>query len=311
MWKFSCPICSFFSARTAATRWYQNLIFCCCFGCTYLLFMITVPLEHHIRIPPFIINSHTFLGYAAISERILHVAAKHNTAPLDSRTKDRTEHRGMFDATLLNHVVAWSKSLQLTSVASCYTEYRSGYLIARPRIHPRYNLPPRTCIFNQRPVTDLWSSLHFTSLHFAALFPNVPSRCVPRPISHTQTLDFQLGDSTLGVDGIKQYTIRISSMEQVEAESVASNTLVSKLILELSLTWGLDSKHIVPVYSMKAYGGVEVHLHSLITLSLDWLSAHSGRFTSDAVWWTVESFGCLGEGAILCPLRDSKHDPRL
>ena len=96
--------------------------------------------------------------------------------------------------------------------------------------------PPGT-IFHPGPVfsiSDLSRICDPPSLHFAALFPNVPSRCVPKPISHTQTLDFQLGDSTQGVEGIKQYTI--SSKEQVEAESVGSNTLVSKPIIELSLT---------------------------------------------------------------------------
>lgn len=113
-------------------------------------------------------------------------------------------------------------------------EYRSGYLIVRPRIHP--------------PVQSSTPDLYFQSatchgsvilLHFTALFPSVPSRCVPKPISHTQTLDFQLGHSTLGVEGIKQYTI--SSMEQVEVERVGPKTLVSKPLLELSWTSRLDS----------------------------------------------------------------------
>lgn len=140
----------------------------------------------------------------------------------------------MFNAPYLGYAVTCSNGFQLTSVASCYTEYQSGYLIVRPRIHP--------------PVQSAAPDLYFQSatchgsvilLPFTALFPNVPSRCVPKPISHAQTLDFQLGDSTLGVEGIKQHTV--SSMEQVEAEMVESKTLVSKPLLELSWTAGLDS----------------------------------------------------------------------
>jgi hypothetical protein len=133
----------------------------------------------------------------------------------------------MFDATQLSCLVTWSNGFQRTSVASCYIECQSGYLIVRPRIHPPVQSSPPDLYFQSATCHGSVILVPFT-----ALFPNVPSRRVPKPISHTQTLDFQLGDSTQGVEGIRQYTI--SSMEQVEAERVGSETLVSKPIAELS-----------------------------------------------------------------------------
>lgn len=64
-----------------------------------------------------------------------------------------------------NHVVvAWSKSLQLTSVASCYTEYRSGYLIVRPRIHPPVQSSTPDLYFQSATCHGSVILLHFTSL---------------------------------------------------------------------------------------------------------------------------------------------------
>ena len=176
MWKLSCRIFSLLQPDDIKTKFLLS------FGCTYLLFIIyVVLLEHHIRIPPFFINSHTFLGFPSISEHIVHVAAKHYTAPLDSRTKHRTKHRGIFDATLLNHVVAWSKSLQLTSVASCYAEYRSGYLIVRPRIHPPVQSSTPDLYFQSATCHGSVILLHFTSQPF---FPMFLLDASPNP-SHT------------------------------------------------------------------------------------------------------------------------------
>ena len=125
--------------------------------------------------------SEHILHVAAISEHILHVAANHNTAPLPCRTKHRTEHTGMFDATLLNHVVAWSKSLQLTSVASCCTEYRSGYLIVSPRIHPPVQSSTPDLYFQSATCHGSVILLHFTSQPF---FPMFLLGASPNP-SHT------------------------------------------------------------------------------------------------------------------------------
>jgi hypothetical protein len=120
--------------------------------------------EHHSTVPPFIINN--LLQYLSTYVALL----PNTTAPLDCHTKHWTEHRGMFDATFFNHVVAWSKSLQLTNVASCYTKYRSGYLIVRPRIHPPVQSSTPDLYFQSATCHGSVILLHFTSQLFFPVF---------------------------------------------------------------------------------------------------------------------------------------------
>jgi hypothetical protein len=78
-------------------------------------------------------------------------------------------------------------------------KYQSGYLIVRPRTHPGTIFP---LVLYFQSATCHGSVI---LIPFNVLFPSVPSRCVPGPVSHTQTLGFQLGAATLDVKGIKQY----------------------------------------------------------------------------------------------------------
>jgi hypothetical protein len=97
----------------------------------------------------------------------------------------------------------FSPVLSVHYVSSCCAEYQSSFIIVRPRIHTRYNLPPRPCIFNQRPVTDLWAS--------PPAPPFFPMFLPVSPRTHLTHSDpgFQLGDTTLDAKGIKLYSISV------------------------------------------------------------------------------------------------------